>query len=801
MGNLIQIVKKIKNVRTLIAGLIILACSNALVRAQDAEDSQNVLWYSEPAKEWMQALPVGNGRLGAMVFGDPHNERIQLNEDSMWAGGPDWESSKGNSADLTLLRQLLEEGKTEQVDSLIVEKFSNKTILRSHQTMGDLYIDFEEESDISNYRRELDLNKALVTTSYTLNQAQYTQKVFASHPDDALVIELTTTAKDGLNLELKLDRPKDHDQSTVKMVNPTPSEISMKGMVTQNGGKRFSKPLSINYGVRFETRLKVINNSGTVLAKDGKIVLKGVKKALLFIVANTSFYHGENYVKKNDETLSKILRKPFESLLSDHIVDYQELYKRVSFDLGGHKLDKISTNQRLERIKKGENDNALAATLFQFGRYLLIACSRPNTNPANLQGLWNDHIEAPWNADYHLNINLQMNYWPAEVTNLSELHQPFFDLIDRVLERGKTTAKVQYGINRGTMAHHTTDLWATPFMRAERAYWGSWIHGGGWCAQHYWEHYQFTKDAVFLKERAYPVLKDLSSFYLDWLIWDKRSKKWVSAPETSPENSYIAPNGKSAAVSYGSAMGHQIIGEVFDNFLEASKILGIQDSLVKEVREKRRNLHPGVLIGEDGRILEWNEPYDEPEKGHRHMSHLYALHPGDDIVESNPKAFAAAQRTINYRLEHGGAGTGWSRAWIINMNGRLLDGLSAQENIDKFLQISLADNLFDMHPPFQIDGNFGYTAGVAELLLQSHEGFLRLLPALPPKWKNGSITGLKARGNITVDLEWKDGELTQVTLKANEKKEIAIQYGNQKILVKIPESKQIQLNKNLKLIP
>jgi alpha-L-fucosidase 2 len=360
---------------------MILISSHVSIHAQEG---QNVLWYSEPATEWMQALPVGNGRLGAMVFGDPYHERIQLNEDSMWAGYPNWENSRGNSTDLNLLRQLLKEGKTREVDSLIVEKFSNKTILRSHQTMGDLYIDFEDEGDISNYRRELDLDKALVTTSYTLNKAEYTQRVFASHPDDVLVIELATTSKDGLNLELRLDRPKDQGQSTVKITNWGSSEISMKGMVTQNGGKRFSKPFPIDHGVRFETKLKVINDSGSVFAKDGKIVLKGVKKALVFIVANTTFYKGEDFVRKNSQTLSKVVSKSFESLLSTHISDYQSLFKRVAFDLGGSELNKLPINKRLQNIKQGTNDNALAATLFQFGRYLLISCSRPNTNPANL---------------------------------------------------------------------------------------------------------------------------------------------------------------------------------------------------------------------------------------------------------------------------------------------------------------------------------------------------------------------------------------------------------------------------------
>ncbi|KAB5488200.1 glycosyl hydrolase family 95 catalytic domain-containing protein [Flagellimonas hadalis] len=763
-----------------------------------AQDSEKVLWYSAPAEEWMQALPIGNGRLGAMVFGNPFKEHLQLNEDSMWAGGPDWEDAQGNPEDLEELRRLLREGKTTEVDSLIVEKFSNKTILRSHQTMGDLFIDFKESGEITNYRRELDLDQALASTFYTRNGNHYTQKVFASQPDDAMVMEITTTSPKGLNLELSLSRPEDHGKPTVKVSNPSQNQISMVGQVTQYGGKRFSKPLPIDHGVRFEVRLQVVAPDGKITAKEGKVSVKGARKVLIFIVGNTSFYHGDSFAEKNKETLSKITQQSFESLLDRHISDYQQLYRRVNFELGESNMAHLPTDERLQHCKDGGTDLGLQSLLFQYGRYLLISSSRPNTNPANLQGIWNEHLEAPWNADYHLNINLQMNYWPAEVTNLSELHQPFFNLIDRVLERGRKTAKEQYGITRGSLAHHTTDLWATPFMRAERAYWGSWIHGGGWCAQHYWEHYQFTQDKDFLRHRAYPVLKDIASFYLDWLTWDTKSQKWISSPETSPENSYYNQEGKSAAVSMGSAMGHQIIGEVFDNFLETAQILGIEDKLVEEVKTKKASLHPGVIVGTDGRILEWNEPYDEPEKGHRHVSHLYALHPGDDITENHPEAFAAAQKTIDYRLEHGGAGTGWSRVWMINMNARLLDGASAEENINKFFQISLADNMFDMHPPFQIDGNFGYTAGVAELLIQSHEGIVRLLPALPPNWKNGKITGLKARGNIEVDISWKNGTLGEVTFRSPSDTSFAVKYGSSMVDLQLKANEETQLNAKLK---
>ncbi|MCX2679763.1 glycoside hydrolase family 95 protein [Galbibacter sp. EGI 63066] len=787
--------------------ILVTGCQQEVI-SEEKQTGQTVLWYTQPASKWMEALPVGNGRLGAMVFGDPVSERIQLNEDSMWPGGPaspagrpDWGNSKGTKEDLDHIRQLIRDGKVHEADKEIVERFSYKGVARSHQTMGDLFIDFSDENKkVENYKRSLSLDDALSSVSYTSNGNEYTEKVFASAPDDVLVIQLETTANEGMDFKLRLTRPEDEGHPTVEVSNPSDNEISMKGTVTQYGGAKFSEPTPLDYGVNFETRLKVENSSGTVIAKDGSLELKGVKKTTVYIVGNTSFYD-DDFEERNTKTLTSATQKGFDELLKDHIKDYQKLYKRVDFDLGGKELDSLPTDKRLARIKEGEDDPDLAAKLFQYGRYLLIGSSRPGTNPANLQGIWNEHIQAPWNADYHLNINLQMNYWPSNVTNLDELHEPLFDFIDRVIERGKITAKEQYGIERGAVIHHTTDLWATPWMRAEQPYWGSWIHGGGWIVQHYWEHYRYTQDETFLKERAYPAIKAMAEFYLDWLQKDPETGKWISYPETSPENSYIAEDGKKAAVAYGAAMGHQIIAEVFDNALASAKILGIKDDFIAEVKEKRENLYPGVVIGEDGRILEWNKAYDEPEKGHRHMSHLYALHPGDDITaEGTPEAFAAAQKVIDYRLQHGGAGTGWSRAWMINFNARLLNAEAAAENIKKLFQISIADNLFDEHPPFQIDGNFGYTAGVTELLMQSHEGFIRILPALPANWKNGSIKGLKARGNIEVDISWEDGKLKTLTLSSQKDKRAQLKYAYKEIEVTLAMDKKIKLDNNLNVV-
>ncbi|UNY97458.1 glycoside hydrolase family 95 protein [Zhouia spongiae] len=779
-----------------VIGFSLMGCN----KETDTGIAETSLWYKQPASKWMEALPVGNGRLGAMIFGDTNQERIQLNEDSMWSGGPDWGNSKGTKEDLEYLRKLVSEGRVHEADSEIVKRFSYKSVLRSHQTMGDLFIDFiNRDSLVENYKRELSLDDAIASVSYITGGNQYSEKVFASNPDDVLVIQLETTAGDGMDFNLRLDRPKDKGRPTVTVSNPEENEISMKGVVTQFGGKKFSNPFPLDYGVKFETRLKVDNTSGTVTPKSGSLELKGVKKATIYIVCNTSFYE-EDYVAKNNEQLASIRKKSFNELLNNHLRDYHAVYNRMSLNLGGNELDSLPTDERLTRVKKGAVDNDLAETMFQYGRYLLIGSSRPGTNPANLQGVWNQHIEAPWNADYHLNVNLQMNYWPAGVTNLSECQEPLFDFVDRLIERGKVAAREQYGINRGAVIHHTSDLWATPWMRAATPYWGAWIHGGGWIVQHHWEHYRFTQDKGFLKEQGYPAMKEIALFYLDWLQKDPATGKWISYPETSPENSYLAEDGKPAAVSYGAAMGHQIISEVFDNVLSSAKILNIEDEFIKEVREKRANIYPGIVIGEDGRILEWNEPYEEPEKGHRHMSHLYALHPGDDITEKDEAIFKAAQKTIDNRLQHGGAGTGWSRAWMINFNARLLNAQAAQENIQKFFEISVADNLFDEHPPFQIDGNFGYTAGVAELLMQSHEGFIRILPALPENWTEGKVKGLKARGNVELAIEWETGKLKQMILNAGQNKSVKIQYNGKQVEVSLTANEDLRLDQNLEII-
>ncbi|MFM1878236.1 MAG: hypothetical protein RLZZ241_1102 [Bacteroidota bacterium] len=747
--------------------LSLTCCLNGIHAQQTRE-----IWYSEPASDWDHALPVGNGRLGAMVFGNPTKERLQLNEDSLWPGGPEWGNSRGTPEDLQEIRNLILAGKLHLADSLIVERFSYKSVTRSHQTLGDLFLEFDSVP-ITDYKRSLNLDSALVKTSYLALGYKVTQQVFASAADNALVVHLSTNNPSGLNLKINLSRPNDGAHKTAQ-VTVKNNMIIMSGEVTQYGGSRDSKPEPITHGVRFETVLTPQITGGQIISQGNTLRLEGVQQATLLLVAATSFYH-DNPSVANTLTLQELKNISYQDLLQRHVTDHQALFHRVALKVDGPNLDTLSTSLRLSRIKKGQADPGLETLLFDFGRYLLMGSSRPGTNPANLQGIWNEHIQAPWNADYHLNINLQMNYWPAEVTGLSECHMPLFDYTDRLIERGKILAKEQYGMP-GAVVHHASDLWAPAWMRAATPYWGSWIHGGGWLSRHYWEHYVYTQDEAFLKERGYPALKAFSEFYLAWLTENPNGDGLISFPETSPENSYIAPGGKHAAISKGTAMGYQIIRDVLENTLAAAKIIDTDQTFQEQIQSTLIQMPTGLQIGPDGRLLEWSESLPEAEEGHRHMSHLYALYPDESITAAESDLFEAAANTIQYRLDHGGAGPGWSRAWIINFYARLLQPESAYEHVQIFLKQSIYENLMDVHPPFQIDGNFGYTAGIAEMLLQSHEREIRILPALPKAWSKGEVTGLRARGNLTVDIAWETGEMKKITLYSPESREIYLRY-------------------------
>lgn len=756
--------------------------------------SPSILWYNQPAIEWEEGLPVGNGRLGAMVMGFPGMERIQLNEDSLWPGGyEDWDLAEGKRADLDQIRAYLLAGDNKKADSLLVLKFSRKEVTRSHQTMGDLWIEFENKEATDLKKRSLDLSTATVRTEYTIDGYATSEEVIASAPDDALVIRFKTEHPEGFQAKITMSRPEDNGFATAKTIALNDSQLEMSGMITQRGGQLDSKPIEILNGVKFRTLLFAQNQSGEISTSDSTLIIAGAKEFTLKLVTATSFYH-EDFEAKADRKLEKIQLKSWGEILHTHEKEYASWFERMKLDLGSVEPDNIPTDQRIERVKDGVTDLHLEKLLFDYGRYLLISSSRPGTNPANLQGLWNNHIAAPWNADYHVNINLQMNYWPADVTNLSELNQPLFDFIDGVIENGKNAARENFDM-AGSMVPHTTDLWQVAFLRAATAYWGSWIGAGGWIGRHYWDHYLFTQDKQFLEERAFPALEAISAFYSDWLVEYPKDGKLVSSPSTSPENQFINARGEKVAATMGAAMDQQIIADVFNNYLKASGILGKESPLRDKVTNQLVNLRAGVQIAEDGRILEWDQPYEENEKGHRHMSHLYAFHPGDAITKSKtPEAFAAVRKTLEYRLAHGGAGTGWSRAWLINFSARLLDGEMAHEHIQKLLSQSLYPNLFDGHPPFQIDGNFGYTAGVAEMLVQSHEnGMLRLLPALPKAWKNGSVTGLKARGNYAIDMTWQDGELKTYKIYAEKRGRISVYYDGSDMDLDLEKGQSVEI--------
>ncbi|MGW8315869.1 MAG: glycoside hydrolase family 95 protein, partial [Bacteroidales bacterium] len=691
---------------------------------------------------------------------------------------------KSGAGVLPQVRQLLFDGRYPEAEQLLSDRLMNERLpsgTSAYQTLGELYLTFKDTGQVTEYRRELKLDSALVKVQFLRGGNRYTRQVFSSAPDQVLVIREAARGNGRINCTIALSRPGDGEE--VRVDN---NRIIMRQHV--EGGK----------GVRYETRLEVIAEKGRVQEVNGNLEVSGARNMELRLVAATDYF-GEDPADLCGERESLGADKDFDQLLRDHVAEYQSYFQRVKLDLGRSDWSDSATDVRLAGVATEVVDPGLAALYFNFGRYLLISSSRPDDLPANLQGIWSKDLIPPWNADYHININTQMNYWPAEVTNLSECHLPFLKLIGDLRENGRKTAATTY-LCRGFVAHHTTDVWQMTQLFGSPS-WGMWPMGAAWSATHLWEHYLFTGDREFLEHSGYPVMREAALFLSDFLVEHPETGYLVTGPSISPENRFVTPAGDTAAVNMGPAMDLQIVWHLFTSVIDASRVLDT-DAEFRDLLQSQLDRLAPVRIGSDGRILEWSEEgLKEAEFGHRHMSHLYGLHPSHQYNWSDtPEYMEAARKVLEYRLSHGGGHTGWSRAWMINFYARLKDAEAAHFHLQQLFRNSTHPNLFDNHPPFQIDGNFGGTAGIAEMLIQSHAGYVELLPALPGAWSDGSVSGLMARGGFQVELEWQEGELMGVKVLSKLGNPLILKCGQQEVTTETQPGQWLEFDQMLHLL-